>query len=185
MTRAGLPPLVTGAQITALTGVTLAADRAEAMSEAASALVRGYCGWHLAPTRVEEVTADGSGTCVQLLPTLRLVDLLTLTVDGTPVVIDTVGWSAAGVLTWPRPFSCRPRSVSAQIEHGHPELPEVTALCAGVIARAANTAPGLSGWTVGSVTVTYDVPTAGAVGTLALAPHELTVLDRYRLAVRP
>src|SRR5690349_17879952 len=38
----------------------------------AEAEVRGYCGWHVAPSVTEEVTVEGDGGSVLLLPSLRV-----------------------------------------------------------------------------------------------------------------
>ena len=48
--------------------------------------VRAYCGWHIAPVVTETLTLDGPGGHLLVLPTLRLVDLLSVTNEGHAVV---------------------------------------------------------------------------------------------------
>jgi hypothetical protein len=47
--------------------------------------VRAFCGWHIAPEVTETLTLDGPGGYVLVLPTLHLVDLVSVTNDGTAI----------------------------------------------------------------------------------------------------
>lgn len=50
----------------------------------ASAVVRGYCHWHIWPQIKETIFMQGSGGMTQHLPTLRAVQVENLVVDGKP-----------------------------------------------------------------------------------------------------
>lgn len=101
-----------------------------AQFEAAAASVRAYCGWHVAPVVEESLVLDGSGARRLVLPTLRVVEVTSLEVDGH--LVAEPEWSASGIL-WGR-FSGRPRSVRITLRHGFdlcpPGLVEVLASAA-------------------------------------------------------
>jgi hypothetical protein len=83
--------------------------------------VRGVCGWHIAPEVTETLTVDGPNSSVLILPTLRLVDVVSVLNDGTAVVDPE--WSTSGMVrtycwTW------KYRGVVAEITHGFEEWPE-------------------------------------------------------------
>jgi hypothetical protein len=65
----------------------------------AEALVRAYCGWHIAPVRTHTVVVS-SFDATLVLPTLRLVEVVSVVAsDGT--VLDPIDYRAdpAGVIT--------------------------------------------------------------------------------------
>lgn len=86
---------------------------------AACAAVRAYCGWHIAPSVTEDVTVDGSGGNIQLLPTLHLTALTSITNDGTAVTDPE--WSEAGMVrgNWTQKL----RGVTANMTHGFAVCP--------------------------------------------------------------
>jgi hypothetical protein len=65
--------------------------------------VRAFCGWHIAPEVTETLTLDGPGGYVLVLPTLHLVDLVSVTNDGTavtdPASTGTSEWSGVKAVT--------------------------------------------------------------------------------------
>src|SRR4051812_17931640 len=50
---------------------------------AAEAVVRAYCGWHIAPSRTDTITTVGIFTGSLFLPTLYLTAVVSVTEDGT------------------------------------------------------------------------------------------------------
>lgn len=70
---------------------------------AALARVRRYCGWHVSPVRTETITVDRPerNHPYLVLPTLKIVQLNSITIDGVPVALDNVRTSAdaPGVLS--------------------------------------------------------------------------------------
>lgn len=139
--------------------------------EAAVAEVRSYCGWHIAPVVTETLTRDGSGGPVLVLPTLRLVDLVSLTEDGTALA--DLEWSTSGMVYRGgyRRWSPKFRAVVAEIEHGFEEWP---ADLLRVMADMATTAArgGVASVTSGSHQVSFSSDLGSVRGE---------VLDRYAL----
>lgn len=135
---------------------------------AAVAAVRSYCGWHIAPEVTETVTIDGSGSSLQILPTMRLVDLVSITNDGTAV--DSPEWSHDGFVRrscWTRKL----RGVVAEMTHGYEVWPdELESVTVELVAGAARA--GVKAVTSGSHQVSFET---------TLSSSQLGVLDRYRL----
>jgi hypothetical protein len=137
--------------------------------EAVVAEVRAFCGWHIAPEVTETITLDGPGSHLLVLPTLRLVDLVSITNDGAAVTDPE--WSASGMVRaycWTRKF----RGVVAEITHGYEEWP--TDLLA-VMTEMASSASGLAGVkavTSGAHQVTFETSTR---------PGQFDVLGRYQI----
>lgn len=143
---------------------------------AAEAAVRTYCGWHIAPSRTDTLTVDGSGSSVLALPTLYLTAVASITEDGDAVDMTSVDWSTSGVLWRDRPWSSRRRGVAATVTHGYAEPPaEVTAVVLAWAARAKTAPQGIRSETVGSMSVTYTD------GVVMFAAEERAILDRYRI----
>ncbi|HEY9310242.1 MAG TPA: hypothetical protein VIP82_20760 [Microbacterium sp.] len=107
---------------------------------AAHGSVRRHCGWHVAPLIEETLTLDGSGGRDILLPSLRVVEVLSVTNDGVDVTTQ-VDTSRAGMLRLPSGcWTDRFGRVTVQLRHGYDldEVPEVAAIIAGVAKRGPN-----------------------------------------------
>lgn len=127
----------------------------------ASALVRGACGWHIAPSVAVELELDSDGGTLLVLPSLHLSSVNKVT-DRHGNVLE--GWEASrkGMLYrtagWPAGFG----AVVVHAEHGLPEVPlEIVAVVAD-LARS-RTATGmrptdLKSRKVGEVTYSYLTP---------------------------
>lgn len=144
----------------------------EAAWSAAVAKVRGYCGWHIAPEVEETVTLDGSGGPVMVLPTLRLVDLVSISDDGREVTDPE--WSHNGIVRkycWTRKL----RGVVAEIKHGYEWWPDD--LEAVTIDLASTVVPaGVSQVNSGTHQVSFRE---------SLPVQALETLERYRLPFAP
>lgn len=140
---------------------------------AACAAVRAYCGWHVAPVVTETVTLDGRGRASYFLPTLRLVDLVSVAADGAAVVDPE--WSVMGEVRGV--YSDLLRGIVAVMEHGYADCPfEVLTVLrelsdSGVPSGATSIAAG-----------PYKV-SFGSTGTsdAALLPAQRSALDAYRI----
>ncbi|MDV6271100.1 hypothetical protein [Rhodococcus globerulus] len=141
----------------------------------ASGAIRSYCGWHVAPVLVDTITLDGDGGTILILPTLRLVSLDEVRVQG--VVTADVQWSTHGVIEgqWPR----RRRSVVVDVRHGYDAPADVLGVALDAAARAVNSELGGHAETIGPFSF------SASEGSTALFDHELRVLDRYRLPSLP
>lgn len=150
--------------------------------KAAHGAVRRFCGWHVAPLIEETIILDGSDGRDVLLPSLRVVELLTVSNDGA-IVTPNVDTSRAGILRltsgkWTDRFS----RVSVTLRHGYDldEVPEVAALIAGVAKRGPNagrveTSQATNGSSVGYAAV------GGAPISIPLLQTEQEALAPYRL----
>ena len=145
---------------------------------AAADAVRAYCGWHVAPVVEETLILDGRGGGRLILPTLRVVDILSLTVDG--MIVDEPVWSTAGVL-WGR-FPDRPRSVTVTLQHGYETAPtDLVALITAVTAAGSVAAVPASAQ-VDDARITFAQP-AAPYTTGGFTAGQRSLLDRYRLPV--
>lgn len=147
----------------------------------AEGLVRTYCGWHIAPERDETLVLDGSGACVQTLPSLKVADVTAVTSDGVALDIATLDWSEAGLLRRCQHaaactcrWSGRPRGVTVTLRHGHNRVPaEVSGVVRDIAQRA------FDGRAIQVGLVRYSDPGGDLLAT------EKAVLDRYKLPKRP
>lgn len=149
---------------------------------AAHGSVRRHCGWHVAPIISETLTLDGSGGTDILLPSLRVVELITVTNAGVDVTA-SVDTSKSGMLRmrsgkWTDRFG----GVVVQMRHGYDldEVPEVAAIIAGVAKRGPNagrvdTTEAVNGSSRGAA---LD---RGAPLSIPLLQTEKDTLDPYRL----
>lgn len=152
-------------------------DLFDGVDPVAQSVIRAYCGWHIAPKATEEVVLDGSGTHVQHLPTLHLVDLASLVVDGQPV--DDPQWSEAGMVRGHFPPNFR--SVRATMIHGHAECPaEIRAVASRLVGEER--IAGLGSVRIGQVSVQ---PMARPASSGGMDPYVASILDRYRIPLRP
>lgn len=151
---------------------------------AASDVIRSECGWHIAPVIDDQIVTGGPYAHLLFLPTLRLVELLSLTSDGDTVDLADVRWSDNGVLEGH--WSHRRGSVTVNFRHGYDQVPAgMKALACAVAARAALSPTGITREQVGSVSVTYSQTAPGVAGGITLLEHEKSYLARYSLPPRP
>lgn len=158
----------------------------ETSVQVACAVVRGACGWHIAPSMTVDLVLDSDGGRVLLLPSLHLTAVTAVRDrDGNPVT----GWrqSAAGMLEHPLGWPGGLSAVTVTVTHGLPAVPEdlqaVVADLAAARARAAAAAARggeLKRKTVGEVTYEYVTPPTAAGGSDPLAAYR-HILSRYTL----
>ena len=147
----------------------------------ATALVRAYCGWHVAPSVTETITVDGSGSSLQLLPSLYITDIASVTVDA--VLVEGYTWSQAGYM---RKAGCWPcEQVTVTLTHGHASVPDVQAVVLGLASRAQKSPDGVTRTQVGAISESYSLTGVGTAGGVTLVESDRAVLDRYRIPARP
>jgi hypothetical protein len=150
---------------------------AELALQAASGVVREFCGWSIS----EETTtfvADGSGTTLLRLPTMKLTDVAEIRVDDAVIDPDEYRWNTGGLiqrtLGWPRLFRC----VQVDATHGYPVIPDaVRAVVLSLAARYYTNPDGLRSKTVGQISRTYVIETMRG----DLAQLEMALIGGYRL----
>lgn len=150
--------------------------------KAAHGAVRRFCGWHVAPIIDETLTLDGSGGRDILLPSLRVVELVSVMNDGVDVTAD-VDMSRAGMLRlqsgrWTPRFG----RVSVALRHGYDleEVPEVAAVIVGAAKRGPQAGGVISSQSVNGASVSY-ASAGGAPISIPLLAMEKETLSTYRL----
>lgn len=101
-------------------------DAAQAAIDTALVAARRYCGWHVSPVRENEdlTSIDGPGGRVLSLPTLNLIEVVSVDELGTAVDVTKLDRSQRkGTLT--KPWGCcwtgRDGAISVTITHGFTE----------------------------------------------------------------
>lgn len=150
--------------------------------EQAEALVRGYCGWHIAPSREETVTIRARCGRDLFLPSLHVTAVESVTDDGSLLAVeDDYRWTGSGVLTrgyW------SDTEVVVEFTHGYAEVPEDVEAVVQAIARRAVDNPGsLVRETEGPFSRTYSTNENAQYSPLTLLDSEKEALRRYRLPV--
>ena len=181
-----LPPLVTPEALSnASDGQVDAADpRVLPLLNGASAAIRKYCRWHIAPVLEESLTVDGSGADVLNLPTARLLSLVEVTNDARPVPVAELDASPAGMISrrggcWSSRFS----GVTARVRHGYDlaAVPDVAQIVVQVVTNALSSPMGVTREQAGAISVTWSMTAPNVAGGLSLLERDLAVLNEYRI----
>jgi hypothetical protein len=162
---------------------TLAPSEADRLLQA-EALVRSYCGWHIAPSRTDEVAVlPATFGQVALLPSLHVTAVTSITEDGVTVDDSLYTWAPNGVLTRSWGWNA---SVTVTFTHGYEEVPaEVTAVVQAVAQRAVDNPSSLVRVQKGPFADTYSQTGFNQSLPIALLDAEKEILDRYRIPPRP
>lgn len=185
------PALVTPSQLAAYTqGKVLATDpRVAGLLDGATAAVRRYCGWHIAPSITQTLTLDGPGGPVLTLPTMHLTAVASVTEDSTALAIydhlEHTGdyeWSELGSVRrrgalWTETY----RGVVAEITHGFDDAPDLAQIIMQVVSAALASPMGATRESAGSFSVSWASTAPGVAGGLSLLERDLAVLSTYRL----
>lgn len=146
----------------------------------AEALVRSYCGWHIAPSRTETVTVYPTPDGRLLLPSMYVTAITSITEQGgTALAAEDFRFFPHGEvqrldLGWS--WSPSPGGVNVVFTHGY-DLPpaDVTAIVQALATRAIGNTAGLKSKGVGPFTETYSTE---------LLPLERGTLAQYRIPAR-
>jgi hypothetical protein len=160
---------------------TPSADPATDDLAAAEAIVRNYCGWHIAPVINEDLVLDGTGTASLFVKSLRLLNVTAATVDGTVLDTATLEWSEAGYLRITGAWPDKLRSVALTIEHGFDDVPDVVSVIRSIAARASASPTGVVREQAGAVSISMSMVAPGVSGGVVLMDHERRMLDKYRI----
>jgi hypothetical protein len=163
----------TGADVSALS-----LPQVQGVLAMASDAARSYCGWRI-DRGTDTFVLDGSGSPLLMLPTLRVVEVLSVTEAGSAVT----GWSvsAMGALRHPTCWGSGLSSVEVIVDHGWLEVPwdvQMVVCAAGYRLLNSGFDGSVQSERVGSYSVTYATGDGGGGG---LTGAERRVLDRYRL----
>lgn len=169
-------PLATDEEYRAIIGT----DPPAGLLDAVSAQIRKYCGWHIAPARVDTLTVDGSGGHYLLLPTAHLVDVVAISNGGAALDPLDVEWSEAGLVRRACRWTDKLRGIVITIQHGWDpaDITDIAMQAVLIAARVATVPRGETLTTLGAVSAQY-----GATG-IALTPTEQFTLGAYCVAGR-
>lgn len=150
----------------------------------AEALVRDYCGWHIAPSRTETLTLDGIDYGTIFLPSKYVTAVSTLTVDGTVASASNYTWDQSGRI-YLYSSSSSNRQIVVALTHGYTQPPAVvTAQIVDIVmrAKAASGLGGMSHLRVGQVDRSVAVGADGQPqNTVALTAANRAALRSYAL----
>ena len=170
---APLPPLCTLDDLKAL-GITGDPDDLNRLIDAASAAARAWCGWVIAPRQNNVPLLGRYSGKVVTLPSLWLITVHGVTVDGADVPVPP--YMEAGVLQLQvGPFN---RTI-ATVDHGYETIPPDVAMnVAGMVARTVSAPAGVTGERVGMWSVSYTRGSIAVDESAAggLAPYALPIV---------
>jgi hypothetical protein len=184
-----LPPLVTAAEFSAWTGgkIPEADPRLEPLLLGASAGVRRWCGWHIAPVLEETLTGDGPAGRLLLLPTGRLLAVLEASDAGTVLDVSGVDFSRSGMVELPRTsgawWSGRLGAVSVRVRHGYDlaDVPDVAQIVKQLTANALASPMGATREQAGTVSVAWATTAPGVSGGLSLLQRDMDILAAFKI----
>lgn len=170
-----LPPIVEP-------GSVMTHDRA---LEAATGVIRQYCGWHVTPSITETLVLDGNGGEVVQLPSNHVTGVDEVSVGGSAVRVD---WSETGVLrlSGGGRFPKKYRSVEVTFTHGHDYAADVAGVVQAVASRLMmNPTGNVVQQRAGTQAVSFAQSSGGSTGGGTLLQSEKDLLAPYRLVWGP
>lgn len=154
-------------------------QQVQAMLDAVSASVRGYCGWHLSPSLSCSWRGDApSGICQ--LPAMGVTSVTSVKVAGTTLDPSEYEWSSSGLV---RLRGCAPAwgSVVVEFVAGYDDSADLGAVVAQMAANALAASPGVREEHAGQVGISYNQTASGVSGGVALLDRDRMLLDRWRV----
>lgn len=156
-------------------------DETQRQLDAALAAARAYCGWHVTPVVEDaEITLDGPGGRLLVLPTLALLDLGAVTEDGAALDVTTLEWSARGLIRKPAGYSWTEkfRGITVTVDHGYATAADfdavvLTAIDRDAFASGSDVLPRVVG--------PFQYDTTSSQPGAVFSDAERSVLDRYAL----
>lgn len=148
--------------------------------------IRREAGWHIGPeVEAHSLTLDGPGGKVLHLPTLKLLNLVSVTQLGTALDLtnDTHDWSELGLVekrdgtTW----TDRYRKIQVVMDHGFKDVSDLKFLTLSLASRGLSSPFGATREQAGSMSIQWATPQAGVAGGIVPTQVEMTIIDKYRL----
>lgn len=174
------------ADVERYTSGRLAASNAETQRLLSAGLTaaRRFCGWHVTLAENYEVTLDGPGSTLLVLPTLKLVKLSGVVDDGLTLNVDTdLRVSARGLVSkrsgarWSRHFG----AIKVTMDHGFDEAEDFNSAVLSFVDRSSFAATGGRPNQVGPFRYDPEVMAAAS----AFNAVERSLLEQYRLESAP
>lgn len=181
-----LTPFASATDLSAYTNGYISADDPRSLDAlgGTSRAVRRYCGWDISPSEDVTLTVNGPGGYLLTLPSLYVTAVASITEAGVLLVEGAdYRWSADGTIdrcgaTW----SAYKRDIVVVFTHGYDDAPDVKAVVLASVARNLASPVGATTEGSGGETVRWSQVGPGVAGGLALMPHELAILDTYKIA---
>jgi len=180
--------MFTAADVTTFLGAPMP-GLTEPMVQAAVAAVRGYCRWHIAPSKSETLRCNVDG-CTIRVPSLHVTDVASVASADSGSAVSGWRWSAEGSISgsFPQGF----RTVDVELTHGHDvaDIGDVLAVVVSVCRRLAAGGLAASAGAVGPVvseqigSYQYGLSDAFArtLGQVDLLDTERDMLALYRIS---
>lgn len=153
---------------------------------AVTSSIRKEAGWHIGPVvEGHSVTLDGPGGRKLHLPTMKLLNLVSVTELG--VALDLAGeshdWSELGLVekrdgTY---WTDRYRKIVAVMDHGYEDIADLKFLTLSLVSRGLSSPLGATREQAGSMSIQWATAVPGVAGGLVPLPSETRIMDRYRL----
>lgn len=178
-----LPPLIDRDTFDACTNGAWANDgRAESAILAASAALRNFCGWHVAPAAACRAVLDTEGAWSLFLPTRNLTGVTSVTVHG--MAVTDYEWSAIGQVNLPSRAAPGLRAITVEYAAGIGVTDDLAALVAGMAARTLALSPrsyGVVSESAGGVSITRSQGAAYSLVAVTLTDGERDALMPYKV----
>lgn len=173
-----MEPLVTAAQLVERSGGKISTEVAAQYAPAVSAMIRGLCGWHVAPVIDDEVWIGPPHAGPLHAPTLQLIEVKSLSVGGRPLQVRS--WNRYGVINCEQFWSND--DVVAVIRHGFEKVPpEIVNLASLAALRAASSPLGVTREQLGAHSVSFTLTGQQSSGSLVVLESEMSMLAPYML----
>ena len=169
---------LTAADVVTYTGSRLDEEAAQVWLTRGLAVVRRWCGWPVTPAvEDDEVTLDGPGSRLLVLPTVHVTELSAVVEDGVELDVDALLWSARGLVRkasgalWSADY----RAIVVTMTHGYAAAPDFDAAVLSLIDRMSLAPAGGQLVGVGPFRWSEDRPEG------AFTASERALLGQYRL----
>lgn len=174
-----MAPLAAPTDLNTYLGQAVPTAQATMAVDLASAVVRSYAGWRI-DQAAETLRAGGTTGQELLLPTLRLLSVTSVTVDGVAVAAMEYGFTEAGVLIRRAGWSAS--RIEVACTHGYSPVPDdVRAVVLSAAARAVTNPEGLRSVTMGTGYSETYAASAGEPAGVNLLGAERRIIDRHRI----
>lgn len=182
-----LPPLVEpGAFSTWTRGKVKENDpRLAPLLAGASAGVRRWCGWHIAPVLEQVLVVDDPDGARRVpLDTGRLLDVLEVDNAGQRIAPGDLDWSTAGIVeARAARFTGRLGRLRVRVRHGWhlSEVADVAQVVMQACAAALSSPMGATREQAGQVSVSWATTAPGVAGGLSLLERDQALLAPFRI----
>ena len=175
-----LPPILTVSEFEDMVpGLSSTPEQMEAVLASASAAVRDWCGWHVAPSLACTWIGDGDGACA-FLPCMGVTDVASVFDNGHAV--SSFEWRSSGIVrrTDGHVFSDGWRSLVIGYTAGYGSA-AIGQVVAQLAANALVASPGVAEEHAGNVGITYNRTGNGVTGGVRLLDSDKETLSPYRI----